>query len=367
MRKLLALRSPLSVLVWMAWSGIVMNCPAADVASQPTTMQAASTQPDMARAREKIDRFIESLASDPAVDQNAKNVLVDAWKRRRPEADPRGFLEEAMAVVSSEYRKALDAMGASQFAQAEAILQPLCESKNPYVAVHAASQLLLSLVQQDKLDAAMKLSEAWQVRADLVEQHSFQAAEMAYLRAYAYLGNLRYDRAAVAYERFLKDYPDASDRLRLTAKQILQELMQRKPNGLSDVADLMNYAGRQLRLGLSDLPVTEAQDKALSLLGSLIQEAEQQEQQQSDSSKSSGGGKTPSDQKPMTPAQRSELSGGQSQEGELHRSPVARPGDMWGKMPPRDREKILQSLRKSFPSRYRELVEQYYRQAGKRE
>ena len=34
---------------------------------------------------------------------------------------------------------------------------------------------------------------------------------------------------------------------------------------------------------------------------------------------------------------------------------------MWGKLPDAERDKILQSLRDRFPSRYRELVEQYYR------
>jgi hypothetical protein len=38
---------------------------------------------------------------------------------------------------------------------------------------------------------------------------------------------------------------------------------------------------------------------------------------------------------------------------------------MWGKMRPEERRRILQSLRKDFPARYRQLVEQYYKQLGK--
>ena len=34
---------------------------------------------------------------------------------------------------------------------------------------------------------------------------------------------------------------------------------------------------------------------------------------------------------------------------------------MWGQLPPAQRERILDSLRDRFPSRYRQLVEQYYR------
>ncbi len=35
-------------------------------------------------------------------------------------------------------------------------------------------------------------------------------------------------------------------------------------------------------------------------------------------------------------------------------------------MPPAERERILQALRDSFPSRYRKLVEQYYEELAKK-
>jgi hypothetical protein len=34
-------------------------------------------------------------------------------------------------------------------------------------------------------------------------------------------------------------------------------------------------------------------------------------------------------------------------------------------MRPEERERVLQSLRRAFPSRYRQLVEQYYKQLAK--
>ena len=59
------------------------------------------------------------------------------------------------------------------------------------------------------------------------------------------------------------------------------------------------------------------------------------------------------------------LPDGTAQIGELQRPQRATPGEQWGKMRPEDREKILQSLRKNFPSQYRQLVEQYYKQLAK--
>lgn len=43
----------------------------------------------------------------------------------------------------------------------------------------------------------------------------------------------------------------------------------------------------------------------------------------------------------------------------------ASPGEMWGRMPPKERERILQSMQEQFPNRYRELLEQYYEHLAK--
>ena len=64
--------------------------------------------------------------------------------------------------------------------------------------------------------------------------------------------------------------------------------------------------------------------------------------------------------------QESILPQGNAQQGPMQQPRQANPGDAWGAMPPAQREKILQALRDSFPRRYRQLVEQYYEQLGKK-
>lgn len=374
---------------WIASLALAVVAPAAvpttNAAARPAT---AATQPAdpgappesaamdpavVAAAREKIDRFVAAVAADPNITQAARTTIADAWRRRRAEGDPRGFLEEALAVVSPGFRQALDAMGEQKYADAETTLRPLAESKDVYVAVHAASMLARVLIEQEKIDASLKLLDAWREREADVDRYSFQGPEMDFMRAYALLRSLKYDLALAVLEAFVRDRPDAPERLRLTARQMLQELRRRRPGQVGDVADLMAYAGRQLGLGLADRPVTEAQEKAVDLLQRLIREAEQNEQQGQGGSDSRGGrpgnrsGQPRGTQPPNAPADRSTLPEGTMPDGTLRRSPVARPGDMWGQMPAGQREKILQTLRRSFPQRYRELVEQYYKQLGKQD
>ena len=47
--------------------------------------------------------------------------------------------------------------------------------------------------------------------------------------------------------------------------------------------------------------------------------------------------------------------------GGLHRVNRGNAKDDWGSLPPKEREKILNSLKARFPNRYKQLIEQYYK------
>ena len=146
------------------------------------------------------------------------------------------------------------------------------------------------------------------------------------------------------------------------------------PGRLGEVSDLMAYSGRRLAHGHAGEPVQLKQKRTIELLTKLIAEAEEKEKQGKKGCKNCGGkgcrkcrgGGPPSGiQPPSSPAKRSALPGGTGKIGDLHRSPSARPGEEWGKMRPEERRRILQSLRTNFPARYRQLVEQYYKQLAR--
>jgi hypothetical protein len=41
------------------------------------------------------------------------------------------------------------------------------------------------------------------------------------------------------------------------------------------------------------------------------------------------------------------------------------PGDHWGALPPRDREEALLKIEREFPSHYRDIIEQYFREMAR--
>jgi len=106
----------------------------------------------------------------------------------------------------------------------------------------------------------------------------------------------------------------------------------------------------------------------------MIEEAEAAEKKACDNPQQGGGGQQPQQKSggksgqpnPSSPMEQSGLPGGNPSEGNLREMRRANPGEMWGEMPPGERERILQALRESFPSRYRKLVEQYYEELAKK-
>jgi hypothetical protein len=141
---------------------------------------------------------------------------------------------------------------------------------------------------------------------------------------------------------------------------------------LGQVSELMSQVADELAVETPYSPITKKQNRIVALLDKLIEEAEKQQQKPCcKSPQKAAAGKTqmsPSGQANVpsqTPMGDSYLPGGTGEAGQQQEAEEARPGEVWGNMPPRERKKILQSLQQSFPARYRQLIEQYYTQLGK--
>jgi len=352
-------------------------------AETPTPPAVAEPRPILSparkleHARRVIDRFVAHVRGAPDVPASARSAVERGWREHRNDEDPSEFLTAGVAIVREAYKNAMQAMDQEDFAAAEALLRPLAGDKDVYVALHAGALLARTLVEQEKLEEAEELLAPLAAREKELIECSFLEAEVDFLLAYCRLANLRYEEARASLQSFENQHPDAPERLRLPARQMLQELAARQPESLGEVSDLMDYARRRLSTGRADKPVRQRQDRAIELLDKLIMQAEERENQQNQNqdqneserdrqqrqrqqqNQPNGGNRS------NTPMQDSRRPQGRGGIGELHRSATAKPGEEWGKMPPEERERILQSLRRNFPSQYRQLVEQYYKQLAK--
>lgn len=336
--------------------------------SQPAAASAAPVRVEPAQVVKAFDEHLKGLAT---LDAAAREAIAGIWRPDEKDADARAQMSSVVAILSREYKQALDALDADQAERASEIVQPAVAVADFYVAAHARTLAARALLEQDRIAEGRKLLESlYESRDDLLAR-TFLAPEVMFLLGYCRLQDVDYAGAAAVFQEFEQRFPEAPDQYRLPARQMLQELSGRKPEGLGDVSDLMDYAGHQLRHARANDVVQTRQARAVELLDKLIEDAEQreqQQQQQQQNQQSPGGPGSPQgNRQPQRGADRSVAPPGQGRVGDLHSSGRARPGEQWGKMRPEERERVLQALRQNYPSRYRQLVEQYYKQLSKEE
>lgn len=309
--------------------------------------------PARAESRFDVQRFVDSVSNVEYFDRQAREFVARTWLERKGEDDPEAFVSEALAVLSEPFRRGLEAFEQEEYESAHALMDGLSAAPDPYLISTAGYFSVRSLVQLSRLEDAQAAVERMTARPFELEHFTPYAADLAFLRAYCQLHNLHYDEAVTSLRRFAQQFPNAPARLALTAQQLLIELEGRQPGQVSDVADLMIYAGRRLGHADSGDRPQQRQAEAIALLDELIEEAENRE-------KGGGGSGGSGSRAPSNPMGRSQLPGGWTGKTQLGDLPQANPGDAWGAMPPAEREEILQSLQQRFPSRYRQLVEQYF-------
>lgn len=314
------------------------------------------------------DRFVQSLDSFDAIPADARDLMRTSWSDC-DDCDGEEFLIQALTLLSPAFRDGLDAYEDDDYETCIRNMGKLAgdATQTPFVRLSAAAYEIKALVQRQRLaEAHDRVKALLEDSATELEQYTYFAPEMQFVLGYVLVSDLQYVEAAEALEAFLSRYPDASQRLVVPAQQMLKEIKNQQPGNIGEVVDLMNFCGRRLDATDTGQKVLERQARIVELLDELIEQAEQQES----SSSSSGGGGGGSDGKggpsPANPMQQSTLPGGAGTTGDgTGNNKRANPAEAWGSMPPAEREKILQALRDSFPSRYRRLVEQYYADLAK--
>ena len=311
-----------------------------------------------------VDHFLRQIEQNATLPADARELIKRQWADC-DDCDAEEFLTQALAVISPKFRDGLDAYDADQYTQSAAIMHELIADADPFVAVHAAVYEIKALVALERmLEAGARLADL-SASPHKVDTYSYFQPEVDFLRAYSMLADLRYEEAESALKRFLLDHADASARLTIAARQMLMELANREPEKLGDVVDLMDFSGKRLKSEDAGEPVRTRQQRILELLDKLIKDEEEKEKQSSSSSSGGSGSGTPNNS-PSNPMQQSQLPGGAPEAGQLRAARRASPGEAWGAMPPAERERVLQALRGTFPTRYRQLVEQYYEELSKK-
>lgn len=303
--------------------------------------------------------FAKHVRALPAEKSAAVAVILKSLESDYAGEDGESFVPDSLAVLYPRFRKALEAFDDERYADVAKLLKPLNGNDDPFLAANASYFHARALTERGLMEETETFLKPWLKSDRPLDARTPYAAHLWFINAVCQFNNLRFEQADKSLKHLLDSYADAPEPVLVGARQLALEIKRREIGSLGQVSELMTYAADRLKVSDSAERVRRRQEEAVKLLEKLVKQAEQREKQKSRGRASKSGGRKR--QSPSKPAERSELPDGAGEIGELRDPGRANPGELWGKLPPAERARILQSLRSRFPSRYRELVEQYFR------
>lgn len=311
----------------------------------------------------RTQAFLRAVERDGLYPADRLQLLKESWEPHLSE-DPIG---DALLFLDEGYIVADEAYAANDAATAQAALQKILDGKpNDYALAYA--KFLQAKIRAESGDfegALPQLEEVWKDHATSMTAGHEVRFFIAYSRASLY----ERDQAIREFQAYLTECPHAPDRFLNAARQVLKDLLMEGVNPLLDVAGRMGEIKSLLKKEETGDPTQEKQQKVVTILDELIALLEELEKQGSGSGGGGGGGQgggNPSGQRSSSPAKESSIpGGGDGSAKNLRKVSRGKKEDAWGDLEGKEREEVLQAMKGKFPSRYRALLEQYYKALSK--
>jgi len=300
----------------------------------------------------KIARFFKSIEARDDLDAATKEQILKL-REGAILGGEYGCIQQALVILDPDYRKANALLLGERYAAASELFAQLAKRDEEYVKAYATFRYGLSEMNREHFENAAEAFTA------VLNEYRYAGCdiESAFYLAVCH-GQMRdKEKAIVAAQRFLDDYPDAPERYRNAMEQMKNELVQEWESPLYDLAGRMNGVAREIKGGDTGEKPQGEQKEIVSILDELIKKAEEQEGQGNNGG--GGGGPPQGNRQSSSPANQSALPGGGARVGDLRPKPQRKAGEQWGLMRDKEREEVLQALKEKFPDRYRELLEQY--------
>ena len=313
-----------------------------------------------------IDAFVAHIDQMTSVDESAKGSAKAAVEKQRQSADTQeDAITEGLIALYAGYRESLAAAD-GDIREAASQLRPWIESTDPFVATDASFGLARALVNAERFEDAIPLLESV-VRQKA--EYSLHAGAATYFLGVAQARLLQNQDAMDTLSQFLQTYPDAPERLRVSAWRQIQELAAIEEGQLADAHQRMDFSRRKLDQEDSGDRTQEQQDKIVRILAKLISEQEKKECSSCNSKKNCEGQNQ--NQAKNSGKKQSEPQANKSKQGGSSNNPngVAErvysdgPASPWSKLRDRSRDPAYSAIKDQLPAKYREIVERYTEKA----
>jgi len=305
-------------------------------------------------ARKQIPRFSHQAFVKWMKARKADKKVLEAFEKEWEMGPDSRITDRAVRGIDKDYAKATrmsddgDPKGALELAKV------LATSNDAMVKAHARYVLARVLLDEDDPEGAVQLLTEF-IRNN--RGLTVLDPEAAFYLGYSLSLIPDVGEAIINLDLFLQLYPDAPERYRANAHDLLAELKAQWDSPLHQIADEMKSVERSLKKNKVGHPVETKQLDIVKKLQMLIEQLEKKQQQ------GGGGGPPKGNQQSNGPANQSALPGGKGRLGRLHGSRGVR--GAWGKLKDRDRQKVLNDIQTRLPERYRHVLEKYYKKINK--
>jgi len=325
-----------------------------------------------------LDAFAAHVKSLDSVDAAVKQRVLDSLAEARTEDEPsNSLLSAALSRLYPQLETAHDHLGDEDYAKAVAVLQPLAENKDPFLAAEAAFLLARAYVVEERYEKALPHLVLVTEKA---AERTLSGGPALFLKAIAESYLLQRGPAIDSLEEFLAAHPDAPERMRVAATRKLALLRQIDDGSIGDIQMRMDYARRRLALEYSKGKTRDEQDRVVSMLDKLIKKAEEEEAQKCKDCQGQGkgqgkgkgkgqgkgrpGGKPGG--KPGAGSQGTQGGGGAEEtlppDAESKKTADG-PASSFGRMRNADKEfkKLYKSIEREFSKGYEDQINQYFK------
>jgi tetratricopeptide (TPR) repeat protein len=318
---------------------------------------------------EIVESFLASLQADTTFSTELRDKAIAAVQTLKAEEDGLPLaISQGLAELYPAFREGITALGEENLPVAAASLQKLVTHRDPWLAAEAAYFLARVHLLEERYEESLPLLETLESKYAAQTSH---LGDALFLKGVALGQMLRRADAVAALEAFLKNHPQAPERMRVGAWRQLEQLKMIADGTLSDVQFRMDFSRRRLALHDSGNEVRQEQEKIVSLLNQLIKEAEEKEcnckgsgQGQGKQKKQGKAGESESQGEPQKGENQGGNSGGGSKgtDGDVvERLQRGGPQSPWSELRDRDRDPVFNAIKEKFPGRYQQLIEQYYK------
>ncbi len=268
----------------------------------------------------------------------------------------------SLAMLYPEYEKAITATQNDDVESAIEQLRQHIHSADSFLAADSSFYLARTLMNLERHEEALPILEKL---SEQMANYTLHAGPSVYFSGVAQANLLENQRAIKSFAKFLEEYPQSPERLRVAAWRQIEMIQAIEEGGMQDILQRMDFSRRRLGIEKTDDVTQKQQDKVVNMLAKLIREMEKKECSGGNCQKNCEG---QSESQQNKPGQGDSDSEGKSDSGGSSNNPngvVDRryddgPASPWSRLRPRLRDADNSAIKQKLPSRYRNVVEKYY-------